>query len=96
METDTHWRASLNEVSAHFQGHRRRQQRTEHIPSLRIQIKIPDHAGNRNLVAVFEGRDSADYATATAIIIFNKENAKNGQNTCMSSLNVNSPLPAIG
>ena len=57
----------------HSQDHRRRQHRTEHRPrtrtyctsSLRIEIKIPFHVGNRSPAAALEGRDSTDHATAT-------------------------------
>ena len=36
-----------------------------HIPNSRIEIKIPDPAGNRTLAAGLEGRDSTEHATAT-------------------------------
>ena len=36
-----------------------------HTINLRIEIKIPDPAGNRTRAAGLEGRDSIDHATAT-------------------------------
>ena len=36
-----------------------------HTPNPRIEIKIPDPAGNRTRAAGLEGRDSSDHATAT-------------------------------
>ena len=38
-----------------------------HTPNPRIEIKIPDPAGNRTWASGLEGRDSADHATATDI-----------------------------
>ena len=67
-ETDTQRRASLNVWSAHCQGLRRRQHRTEHkgnTPNPRTEIKILYPTGNRTLAAGLEGRDSTDHATAT-------------------------------
>ena len=61
-------RAALNVWSAHCQGLRRRQHRTEHkghTPNPRIGIKIPHPAGNLTLADGMEGMDSTDHATAT-------------------------------
>ena len=69
-------RAALNVWSAHCQGLRRRQHRTEHkghTPNPRIGIKIPDPAGNLNLADGMEGRDSTGHATATNFFIELKE-----------------------
>ena len=60
--------ASLNVWSANCQGHRQRQQRTEHkehTPSSRIEIKISEPAENRTRAACLEGRESIDHATTT-------------------------------
>ena len=38
---------------------------TKDRPIPRIEIKIPDPAGNRTRAAGLEGRDSTDHATAT-------------------------------
>ena len=70
--TDTQRRASLNVRSAQCQGHPRRQHRAEHTqnkgytPSPRIEIKIPDSAGNRTRV----GRESTDHAMADYSFLF--------------------------
>ena len=51
----------------HYVRVTRRQHRTEHkghTPSPRIEIEIPDPAGNRTRAAELEGRDSTDHATA--------------------------------
>ena len=39
-----------------------------HTPNPRIEIKIPDPAGNRTWAAGLEGRDSTDHATAMDIV----------------------------
>ena len=65
---DTQVRASLNVRSAHCQGLRRRQHRTEHKGHTRyprIGIKIPNPAGNRTRDAGLEGSDRTDHAKAT-------------------------------
>ena len=41
----------------------------EQIPNPKIEIKIPDPAGNRTRAAGLEGRDSTDHATATDGVI---------------------------
>ena len=70
-QRDTQGRASVNVWSVQCQGLCRRNtgQNTDngHTPNPRIEIKIPDPAGNRTRVAGFEGRDSIDHATSTDI-----------------------------
>ena len=67
--TDTQGWASLNVWSAQCQGLHKDNtgQNTdkEHTPNPRIEIKIPDPAGNRTRAATLEGRDSTDHATVT-------------------------------
>ena len=41
-----------------------------HTPIPRIEIKIPDIAGNRILTVALEGRDSTDHVIATDSIKF--------------------------
>ena len=43
-----------------------------HTPSPRIEIKIPDPAGNRTRVAGLEGRDTTDHAMATCWLFCGK------------------------
>ena len=60
---DKSTRADLSEsVVSERQGFHVRQHGTEHTPSPRIGIKIPDSAG-------LAGRDSTDHATATDQVI---------------------------
>ena len=47
--------------------------RQGHTPSPRIEIRIPDSAGNRTRAAGLESRDSTDHATPKDIFSTHKE-----------------------
>ena len=70
-QIDTQGRVSLDVWSAHYQGHRQRQNTDKgHTLSPWIQIQIDDSTGNRTRAAGLEGRDSTGNVTMTDLFTY--------------------------